>query len=1294
MKRLLKITLWILASLIGIILLAGLFTQTGLFKSYLKDFVVDELNNLLDAEVSINELKGSLLTNFEIHDLVLNQAGDTLLTIPELHLSYNLLSLLDDKISVNQLKIIRPDFYLAEDSGGVWNVTKLISSDDEQDTESSLEEEPFGFQIIVNSFILQEASVNLFTHESLIPERISHLNTNLSGFYSDDDIRILLDSLSFKADKPEFTLKNLAFEFAKTDKQLSLKNLSIITNSNTIQSQIQHHSTEKSYASLSSDRLDVSELEFILPDIRLINNPDIEFSSQYTEDSLEFELTLQHLNEKLTLTGRIADYLSFLDSTIHKSTTFTLDLKMNDLKPQNWSEQTPEALLNGEINLVGSLSSFQDLETTLDGRFQKTKIAGYPVEGLMMKGKYKAGKASADMKLHSPVADLDFKINMINLKERLLYDGLFSVHHLNLRELIRSDTIDSDLNFRLHLQGEDRPAESNRLKITSEWGPSFINQMTIDTLMTEVQLSGTEYKLDTLHFQTSAGSFSGWGSGNITGNHLLHYTYQLKDLEKIGKLIGADTLAASGYLAGTFYGKPDSLKNDMTLNLYSVKYDGISIDSLAGMSKFILLDSEPTIRFDIAAKKLKAGGLKSDAVKISSLFDENQLSSDIEIQFDANLRSALTAELKLDSLLLLSIPKINLKFFDDDWSGKLEQVIYNPYQDEIYVTGFNIQCTTNDDERLIFAEGKLSSTGNEDFKLGIRGMHPENILKYLNIYNRVEGRMNFDLELSGTAAQPVFKSKFQFEKGAIGAISFHDMNSWFNYVDDRLNFSYSLNFNGEDSLNAEGYLPLHLSLTDTLDIFDYHKSIFVKFKSESIPVNLFLQNLKAFPETAGTLLCDITFTNTLANPDIKGYLQLIDGGIKSPYWGIDYQDIHIKISANEDRFSLDHLEVKSADGNMTASGEIQLEYGESADRVVYSNMNLLATNFNLLRHRDFEIMISSDIKYQMENNKPTIGGYVNVNRSSFYLPTVLERTGYVTRVSDEIKPALIEARERNLEKYKSQLAKASEQVQIDTLAVPGFLDLLEGELEVRIDRNTWIRNPQLRLELGGNLKMIVDKGNFSLIGPVTIVRGQYDLLGRRFIVNEGKIEFLGGEAIKSPFYLEAEYAYRTVGREKRSLVIEVTGNLEYPVINFRENNNPISEDDAISIVLYGRKRDELSFGAQSDMDELDGATAARGYISNLVSDRLTRSVGEDLSLDVIEVNSTNNWQSANFVVGKYITNNIFVTYKREFGQSMDNNLNPETISMEYEIQRNFFFQMIQGNPQESGYDLLLRFNWD
>ena len=209
---------------------------------------------------------------------------------------------------------------------------------------------------------------------------------------------------------------------------------------------------------------------------------------------------------------------------------------MNNLQPQNWSDQFPEALLNGEINLDGSLNGFQDLQTTLDGRFQQTKIADYLVEELMMQAQYQGGNAAGGIQLRSPAADLNLEIDMMSIKELLLYEGILSVKNLNLGELVGSDSVNSDLNFKLHFQGEDLLPPSNRLKIASEWGPSFINQLTIDTLMTEIELSGTEYKLDTLYFQTTAGIFSGWGSGEITANHVLHYNYRLKDLKEIARL--------------------------------------------------------------------------------------------------------------------------------------------------------------------------------------------------------------------------------------------------------------------------------------------------------------------------------------------------------------------------------------------------------------------------------------------------------------------------------------------------------------------------------------------------------------------------------------------------------------------------------------------------------------------------------------------------------------------------------------------------------------------------------------
>jgi autotransporter translocation and assembly factor TamB len=326
----------------------------------------------------------------------------------------------------------------------------------------------------------------------------------------------------------------------------------------------------------------------------------------------------------------------------------------------------------------------------------------------------------------------------------------------------------------------------------------------------------------------------------------------------------------------------------------------------------------------------------------------------------------------------------------------------------------------------------------------------------------------------------------------------------------------------------------------------------------------------------------------------------------------------------------------------------------------------------------------------MEKSTPKIGGEIHIGRSSFYLPAVLERIGIVGGEENEKKPILVELREQNAGTAQSDtVIKVRREMEM-----PGFLDRLEGNLSIRIPRNTWIRNRQLRIELEGDLNLRMDGGEQYLSGPVQIVRGQYDLLGRRFTVVEGKIEFLGSRELNPPILLEAEYTYRTSGREKKVLTLLVTGNFEQPLIRFYVDNSEISEEDAVSIVLYGRRKDELSFGSQSELAGSDFQnTAAMGIISNLISDKLSRSVGDDLNLDVIEVNAQDNWQSANFIVGKYITEDIFVTYKREFGQNNDNNIVPETISLEYEMTKFLYLQLIQGDPKESGADVFFKLDW-
>ena len=76
---------------------------------------------------------------------------------------------------------------------------------------------------------------------------------------------------------------------------------------------------------------------------------------------------------------------------------------------------------------------------------------------------------------------------------------------------------------------------------------------------------------------------------------------------------------------------------------------------------------------------------------------------------------------------------------------------------------------------------------------------------------------------------------------------------------------------------------------------------------------------------------------------------------------------------------------------------------------------------------------------------------------------------------------------------------------------------------------------------------------------------------------------------------------------------------------------------------------------------------------------------------MIEINATENCTSAAFVVGKYITNDLFVTYQRGFGETEGEEITPETITLEYELNRFIFLHLQSGSSKTSGLDVILKF---
>jgi len=224
------------------------------------------------------------------------------------------------------------------------------------------------------------------------------------------------------------------------------------------------------------------------------------------------------------------------------------------------------------------------------------------------------------------------------------------------------------------------------------------------------------------------------------------------------------------------------------------------------------------------------------------------------------------------------------------------------------------------------------------------------------------------------------------------------------------------------------------------------------------------------------------------------------------------------------------------------------------------------------------------------------------------------------------------------------------------------------------------------MELRGDVDLVKTGPDFEIFGNIDVVRGYYIFYGRRLKIDEGEIIFQGGEDFDPTMNIKAEYTYRDSEKVKRVLGLSITGLLSDPKISFTLDDNYLSEGDAVSILVFGRTSDEMSSSGQSGLVSAAGSK----MIAKVLTSQLSKTLGARFNLDMIEINATENWQSAAFVVGKYITNNLFVTYQRGFGETDGEEITPETVTLEYELNRIFFLHLQSGSSKTSGLDIILK----
>lgn len=382
-------------------------------------------------------------------------------------------------------------------------------------------------------------------------------------------------------------------------------------------------------------------------------------------------------------------------------------------------------------------------------------------------------------------------------------------------------------------------------------------------------------------------------------------------------------------------------------------------------------------------------------------------------------------------------------------------------------------------------------------------------------------------------------------------------------------------------------------------------------------------------DAAGALTGDVTVAGTLAKPLPVGELRLANGtlGLASP--GLSISDIDFVVSSAAGTSLNFDGEARSGGGVVRIEGSAPLDGAQTAADIVISG-----ENFEALNTRDARLWISPDLRVALRDTGVQIRGELVVPKAEI-TPEELPQT--VVKASPDQVIILDDDLRAGADASRRELDAKIRIVLGDDVSVDGF------GFKGRVTGGVAVNQSPGQPTLGS--------------GDITIVDGEYRAYGQGLVIDTGKILFAGGP-ISQP-----GVNVRAVRRPADGIVVGVSvrGALEDPEFSvFSEPS--MTQSEQLSWLVLGRPLNGASDGENSMIAQAALALGLKG--GNFLADRVSGGLGVDsfgIETGSGEAGAANDVNQAAFVIGKYLSPDLFVSYGIGLFDSIS------TIKLEYSL---------------------------
>lgn len=244
--------------------------------------------------------------------------------------------------------------------------------------------------------------------------------------------------------------------------------------------------------------------------------------------------------------------------------------------------------------------------------------------------------------------------------------------------------------------------------------------------------------------------------------------------------------------------------------------------------------------------------------------------------------------------------------------------------------------------------------------------------------------------------------------------------------------------------------------------------------------------------------------------------------------------------------------------------------------------------------------------------------------------------------------------------------------------IAGLQEASTVDIVLSLPRGTWVRGIGLDAEVVGEVRVTKSPGEpLHYIGRLEVEHGRYTLQGKRFQLDRGVAVFTGGTSPIPELDIEA---HRQASREV-TVYAHVTGPANAPKLELT-SEPPMDTAEIISYLFFGRS------ATAGDRESRGLGVSAASVAGSVLIDSVAPELRDTLRIDEISVTSNEADGSPAVEIETQVTPDVYLRLIQSLGASAD-----EAVEVRWRFWKGFSFKSKVSRSGTSSIDLLWQFDY-